>query len=413
MRRTTAALVRCILVLTLLLAAAGCDAPVRRVTIMVPWSGNEFQAFYAVIQKFENDRHVKVDVQVSRDLTQQLDAAVGANAPPDLAVLSSVAAVHFYAGKHLRALDIDTSSFVQPFRGLGMKGEKVYAVPVKADIKSLVWHGPGIAGPLPKGWSGFRDRPERWCLGLESGPTSGWPGADWIADILLADKQGVRKYKDWLSGDTKWKSLSVQNAWKTWRGLVEESLVGASKLPFLKATGGMMRPSPTCSLSHGALSAMAFEQDDVKAGRYRHVEPLQNALQVSADYIGKFTKDDDPNNASADQLISYLASEKAQQAWVDASTSYALSARKDVTDYANSNTQQELAEILRSDATLCFTAADAMDPDVSAAFYRAVLDYAQGDVKDPEELLNSLDNVQSKMGHSPQSLTAKLCATPT
>ncbi|GGL05545.1 ABC transporter substrate-binding protein [Streptomyces flaveus] len=409
----TIPLIRCLLALALLLGAVGCGESKQRVTIMVPWSDDEFRAFDSVVRAFEDehDGRIEVDVQVTRDLTQQLDAAVVADAPPDLAVLPSIAALHKYAGEKLSSLEeMDTSSFVQPFRGLGMEGGKVYAVPVKADVKSLVWHGPDVTGPLPRSWPAFRDRTERWCLGLESGPVSGWPGADWIADILLA-QEGVATYKKWLSGGADWDSKPMVQAWTTWRDLVEKrGLDGASTREFRAATAGMTKPSATCSLSHGALSATAFEQRDVKDGKYRFEAPTPKLLQVSADYIGKFTKEDDPDNASADELIAYLASPEGQRAWVNAPTSYALSAHEAVTRYDNSTTQRDLASLLRSDATLCFSAADAMDPDVSAAFYRAVLDYARGTERDPTRLLRDLDNVRTT---PPRTLTDDLCATRT
>jgi alpha-glucoside transport system substrate-binding protein len=411
----TVPLIRCLLALALLLGVVACGESKQRVTIMVPWSEDEFRAFDSVVQAFEDehDGRIEVDVQVTRDLTQQLDAAVAADAPPDLAVLPSIAALHKYAGKQLRSLGVDTGSFVQPFRALGMADGTVYAVPVKADVKSLVWHGPDVTGPLPRSWSAFRDRTERWCLGLESGPTSGWPGADWIADILLAN-EGVATYKNWLSGGAKWESKPMTNAWTTWRDLVDKrGLDGASTREFRAATAGMTKPSPTCSLSRGALSATAFDQRDVKDGKYRFEAPTSRLLQVSADYVGKFTKEDDPDNASADQLIAYLASPEGQRAWVNAPTSYALSAHEEVTRYDNSDTQRDLARLLRSDATLCFSAADAMDPDVSAAFYRAVLDYARGTERDPTRLLHDLDSVRTTHRESPRSLTDHLCATRT
>ncbi|EGX55710.1 ABC transporter substrate-binding protein [Streptomyces zinciresistens K42] len=412
MRRTAALALRWVLALALLLAAAACGAPERRITIMVPWSDDEFRAFHSVVAAFEKESGITVDIQVTRDLTQQLDAAVAAGAPPDLAVLPSVAAMQAYAGSRLKALDIGTEAFVEPFRGLGMEKGKVYAVPVKADVKTLVWYGPRVDGELPRSWSALAKRPERWCLGLESGPTSGWPGADWIADLLLADG-GVGAYEKWLAGGVKWDSEPVRRAWTSWRDLVGASLDGAASRPFRTATAGLTKPRPACSLSHGALSATDFGQDAVRRGTYRFTTPTPDVLQVSADFVGKFTADGDPDSAAADRLIAYLASRRGQQAWVDAPTSYALSAHKQVTRYDNSDTQRRAAAMLRSAATLCFTAADAMDPDVSAAFYRAVLDYARGAERDPTALLRSLDRVQSRMGHSPPALTERLCHTPT
>ncbi|GAA4069955.1 ABC transporter substrate-binding protein [Streptomyces shaanxiensis] len=403
MRRLTAPLVRRALVLGLLLTAVGCgDEEKDRVTIMVPWTGTEFEAFHSLIDAFEKS-HPGIDVQpqVTRDLTPQLDAA---GAAPDLAVLPSVGALtKFRNDKRLQPIEIDTKAFVQPFRELAMHGDVVYAVPVKADVKSLVWYDPEvIVPPPPNTWAALASRPESWCLGLASGPTSGWPGADWIADILLAE-EGVDVYKDWASGTREWKSQPVAEAWSTWRDLIdknEKELSEASVLTFDKATEDMK--DDTCSLSHGALSAQDFEADQVRT--YTYVKPPKGQpLEVSADFVVKFTGDD-----SAEEFVRYLATAKAQQAWADA-PGFALSAHKDVTRYGNS-TQGQVAAMLRSGHTLCFSAADAMDPDVSAAFYRAVLEYVNG--ADLKGLLGALDRVRQRLGTDDSPPSTPLCGTP-
>ncbi|MEV7870267.1 ABC transporter substrate-binding protein [Streptomyces sp. NPDC088124] len=407
MRRLTAPLVRCALLLGLLLTSVSCGEPGKdKVTIMVPWSGTEFRAFYAVVKEFERD-HPDIDVepQVTRALTQQLDAAVAADAKPDLAVLPSVGAIAKYREERdLLRLDVDTDGYVQPFRGLGMNGKNVYAVPVKADVKSLIWYDARSTARPAQSWTALRSGSYSWCLGLESGPTSGWPGADWIADILLSDA-GTGTYTAWASGAGAWDEGPVEDAWTAWGNLVAGSLEDASTLNFRDA--GRSMTAKGCSLGHGALSAMPFASDQVRDDRYTYVPSSRDALEVSADFVGKFTR-----NRSADAFIRYLASTEAQRTWVN-EPGFALSADRRVTEYDNT-TQGRIAGILRSSRyTLCFGAADAMDPDVSAAFYRAVLDYANG--KKPMPLLAALNRVQKELGYaSPQSPPPPkpLCATP-
>ncbi|RZU45500.1 alpha-glucoside transport system substrate-binding protein [Streptomyces sp. BK022] len=401
MRRPTAPLLRCALILGLLLASVSCGGPEHsKVTIMVPWSGTEFQAFYAVVKDFERG-HPGIDVepQITRALTQQLDAAVGAGAEPDLAVLPSVGAITKYrtAGA-LRKLDVDTGAYAEPFRALGMHGRDVYAVPVKADLKSLIWYDARSTEPPSPGRPGRY----RWCLGLESGPTSGWPGADWIADLLLSDA-GVDTYTDWASGNAAWAEGPVRDAWTAWGHMVGAALKGATARNFRQAAGG--KDARGCALSHGSLSAMPFDSARVSDDQYTYVPSSRDALEVSADFVGKFTR-----NEGADAFITYLASTEAQRTWVN-EPGFAVSADRRVTEYDNA-VQGRIAGILRSpDFALCFSAADAMDPDVSAAFYRAVLDYANG--KEPGPLLAALDKVQQQLGYpSPGSAPAPLCSTP-
>ncbi|MFE6173436.1 extracellular solute-binding protein [Streptomyces sp. NPDC056464] len=406
-RGLTARLARCALVVGLLLAAAACGEPGKdRVTIMVPWSDTEFKAFYSVIKAFERDNPgIDVEPQITRALTQQLDAAVAADAAPDLAVLPSVGAIAKYQKQgELKPLEVRTESYVEPFRSLGMREGKVYAVPVKADVKSLVWYVPkAVVPPPPENWPALRARPETWCLGLESGLVSGWPGADWIADILLAE-EGADTYEAWVSGRLKWNSQQVDDAWTAWGDLIESGDPEAASIrKFSDATDQMA--DRTCSLGHGALSAMGLPADGVRDGTYTFVTPSPKALEVSADFVGKFS-----DSTSAERLIAYLASESAQRTWVNR-PGYAISANERVTGYADP-AQARIADMLRSGHTLCFSAADAMDPDVTAAFYRAVLDYANG--KDLEGLLDALERVQQTAERETPAFAAPepLCATP-
>ncbi|WP_327358656.1 ABC transporter substrate-binding protein [Streptomyces sp. NBC_01304] len=417
-----ARLLQLALTLGLLLIAAGCGAPAApdRVTIMVPWTQqDEFQTFYSVIKQFEEDNEgIQVDFQVTRALTQQLDASVAAGAPPDLAVLPSVGAIAKYVGKEpvLQELDEDTvdiTAYLQPFRGLAQVNGATYAVPVKVDVKSLVWYDPGTTAKPPTEPTGAleayaREPDHAWCLGLASGPTSGWPGADWIADILLADA-GADAYAGWLSGTKSWESPEVRQAWSQWQSLVgRETLKEASSLGFAEASKDMTEASPKCQLAHGARSAMA--SDLQKGDRFAFApSAARQPLQVSGDFIGMFTDD----NPSARALLAYLAGSRAQQAWVDAEGSSAFSAHTEVTRYANA-VQQRIAELIqpRSHRTLCFSAADVMHPDVAAAFYRAVLHYADGTDDDLKDLLNDLQEVQVGLGNSPVP-ERSICAAPT
>ncbi|MFE3588316.1 ABC transporter substrate-binding protein [Streptomyces niveus] len=414
-----ARLTRCAMALGLLLTAVACGSgpPSGRLTVMIPWSELEFQAFHSVIRSFEEKTGIQVDVLVTRAQTQQLDAAVAAGAPPDLAVLPSVGALDRYArGDRLQRLDADiTEDYAQPFRGLGIVGGKVYAVPVKADVKSLIWYNPKVTvEPPPNAMTDLqalsRERPETWCLGLASGPTSGWPGADWIADILLS-QSGTDTYKGWLLGDVYWHSDEVAAAWTAWRSIAAKSVEEAAEKKFGEAAKGMTAKPPTCALAHGALSAMGFPPSAVAGDAYNYVTWAPKStrqLEVSADFVGRFTE-----NPSGTALITYLSSAEAQQAWVNQPGSYGFSALGQGKPLTYDNlVQRGIAKMLQPDSgyTLCFSAADAMAPDLSAAFYRAVLDYT-ADAAPLKILLKGLDKVQA--GRDSPVPPDKLCAPAT
>ena len=407
---------RVVAALGLLAASAGCGGTAHggSVTIMVPWSGAEFDAFYSVIKQFEATTGVDVQVEVTRAQTEQLDAAVQAGDPPDLAVLPSVGAVDQYAIAHeLQPLDIDPAAFVEPFRGLMSVGATVYAVPVKADVKSLIWYDPKVSAQPPTNPDAQEalgaGRTDYWCLGLESGPTSGWPGADWIADLLLAE-QGVGPYEKWLSGSPDWTASLVENAWNTWADLVGGSTGGAATTAFNDAAAGMVAATPKCRLAHGALSAMGFSTSLSPGGDYDFAVPAKPApLEVSADFLGMFTA----HNPEAEALIDYLSSTKAQTMWVQEPGGYAFSANSNVKVAAYPDEiERNIAALLQpgSGHPLCFGAADMMRPDLSTAFYQAVVNYTEiPNSTTLTKLLDGLDTTQDVTGAS-QIPPDKICS---
>ncbi|WP_353940728.1 ABC transporter substrate-binding protein [Streptomyces sp. HUAS MG91] len=399
-----------------LTACAGSDD--RHVTVMVPWTGqDEFGAFYSVVKDFRHDTGIQVDVQVTRALTQQLDAAVRADAPPDLAVLPSPAAITRYAqgsADDLQPLDertVDTGAYLEPFRGLAQVDGATYAVPVKIDVKSLVWYDTETtATPRTRSTDALHAFAKEgglgWCLGLASGPTSGWPGADWIADIVLADA-GTEVYARWAAGRLPWTSAEIVRAWTRWRDLVgAATLENASDAGFAEATQSMAAAKPGCRLAHGARSALATGLQ--KAPRFDFVAPAAHApLEVSGDFIGMFTDD----NPAARAFVHYLSGARAQQTWVDAAGSAAFSARTHGIVYRNA-VQRRIAALLdpASGHPLCFGAADMMSPDTAAAFYRAVLDDAE-DGGDVAKLMDRLQKVQTGLGAN-QVPQGDICSGP-
>ena len=50
-----------------------------------------------------------------------------------------------------------------------------------------------------------------WCLGIESGAASGWPGTDWIEDLVLR-QAGPDVYTQWYQGKVKWTDPAIKTA---------------------------------------------------------------------------------------------------------------------------------------------------------------------------------------------------------
>jgi alpha-glucoside transport system substrate-binding protein len=401
-------------------ACAACSGPAQSqaVTIMIPWSAGtgEYRAFVAVMTKFERETGITVRPEVTRAVTQQLDADLSAGTLPDLVDLPNPGAVEQYEARQaLQPLTVDLSSYDQPWRGLAESGKgTVYAVPVKADIKSLLWYDTSVLTSPPASWQALENLASHgtpWCLGLASGSTSGWPGADWVADLLLSRHQ-AGDYEQWLAGQLSWKSQAVKDAWQTWGALMRYGAAvnggahGALFTGFNQAASGMS--AGQCELEHGALSATGLTST---AGLGYVVLPSASgpaaSVMVSGDFMGLFT-----GNPDARKFLAYLASDEAQTLWVRQEGGHAFSADSEVPPAAYPpGPQQKIAGLLQPSAgtMLCFDAADMMVPDLSTAFEQAALEYINDRGTLPA-LLAGLQKTQHGAGSSP--VAERACAQP-
>ncbi|HEY5596456.1 MAG TPA: ABC transporter substrate-binding protein, partial [Candidatus Bipolaricaulota bacterium] len=91
--------------------------------------------------------------------------------------------------------------------------------------KSLVWYNPKQFAAkgygVPSTWDEMTalaaqiraDGGTPWSLAVESGGASGWPGTDWIEDIMLRTA-GPDLYDQWVAGTLDFSSPEVQRAWE-------------------------------------------------------------------------------------------------------------------------------------------------------------------------------------------------------
>jgi alpha-glucoside transport system substrate-binding protein len=345
MRTAITRLARVLLGLGLCAVPVACGATVgsnSTVTILVPWevNSNEYSAFKDVIKPFADNNGIDVTLQVTRGVSQQLDADIAAHDPPDLADLPSPGAVYNYRHNGLQPLQmISLRNYAEPWRGLAMLGSgEVYAVPVKADVQSLIWYPTTAVKKPPADWATLVSDSKLpgtpWCLGLASGAVSGWPGTDWIADIFLSNYQ-ASAYKNWLNGTLAWNSTQVRYAWHEWGTLLRNgsAIYGSPAMALTTPFNQALAHHP-CVLEHGALATTGLTSTDgYDFVPFPAVSGGPSPTLVSGDFMGLFTR-----NPDAIKLLAYLATDKAQTLWVRQPHGSAFSADKKVspTSYRSS-----------------------------------------------------------------------------
>ncbi|MGW2641172.1 extracellular solute-binding protein [Streptomyces sp. NPDC001348] len=377
------------------------------VTLLANWTGTDARRFRTdVLAPFERRHHIHVDYQGSSAESQVLSADVEAGTQPDIAVLTGPGELASYYHDH-RLQPVDG---LLPEKGFGtywtpsFSGE-VYWFPLKADLKSIVWY-PGRMSEQQLVTAAHE--PGQWCLGMGSGATSGWPGTDWIEDILL-QRYGWQKYDQWASGGLPWTSTPVRKSWQAWGRMVRaegdpDLLRRALETDYGKASA--LAGEGQCSLEHQASFVSAKDGWKKRKGTYRPSTALlggragPHAWEVSGDLVALLN-----STPQARELIRYLASAEAQRQWSRESTGFSVNADVKVSDYPDEQRRSLARTLLDQHAVHCFDASDAMPPSVRDAFARATIDF----LADPGRLDSLLRNLDALSSESDLTWLSSVC----
>jgi alpha-glucoside transport system substrate-binding protein len=373
----------------------------KSVSIMVLWSGTELQAFEDTLKPFEQRTGIDVQVEsVGRDLPTILVTRFEAGNPPDLAGMPNPGQMkEFVAEGGLVPLDfLSLSDHPKAFVDLGSVGGKVYGIFISADLKSLVWYNkkvfdvqgykvPQTLGELIKLQNQiYLDGITPWCIGLESGAASGWPGTDWIEDLMLRIA-GPEVYDKWVAHDIPWTDDKVWEVFLYWRlfwipSFVYGGTTGMLSTNFGDSPAAMFTDPPGCLMHRQATFIQSFilgAYPSLKAGVdydifvFPPLVPGPAPLLGAGDLISAFK-----DTPEVRELLQYLASAEAQEIWVGKLGKLAINVNVNPAVYPDPITVKA-ADILKGAEVFRFDGSDLMPAAVgSGAFWSGVLDYVSG-----------------------------------
>jgi alpha-glucoside transport system substrate-binding protein len=393
------------LAVVVLLGLQGCaitQPSAGTVTVLGLWSGAEQQSFEKVLAVFEAEENIDVQYVGTRAIGQVLQSEVRKGTPPDIAILPTPGEfATFVRERYLQPLDDVTGrqpdEYSQQWRDLESAGtSNRFAVTVKADLKSAVWYNRARPpSPQPSTFEQLRQLGASWCLGLSAPPDSGWPGSDWIEDILL-HQSGSEAYEKWASGKTSWTAEPVIRAWRTWGELLDQQNAPSALLTEFPEAGRPMFTQNGCQLDHQPSFVVGtYESHGHAAGKDFDFFPFPRfasadqpaAALVSADLAGMFNR-----TPEAGKLMRFLASARAQSIWPQEGSAFSVNRKVDPSVYKD-DVRKRIAARLTSDEKLCFDASDLMPPTLRTTFYRAVLEYVN-DRSQLDRLLQTLDSAR-------------------
>lgn len=290
-----------------------------------------------------------------------------------------------------------------------------YGVPVKTDLKSLVWYVPSAfeeAGyEVPETWDDFLALIEQikddgegkpLCVGIESGGATGWPFTDWVEELVLR-QQGGDVYDQWVTNEVTFEDPAIVEAMQTvvdlWSdenvysagGSIAATAFQDNAQPLLDGDCFMHRqasffsgmfPEGTAFAdgSEGAVDVFYFP--DINGDR-----PVLTAGTFAAAF------DDEPATMA---VLEYMATadyaekrQAAQTAFLDGGLSGFLSAAQGQDPSVYQPLEQGFLEILNTSELARFDASDLMPSVVGAgSFWSEGVSLVNGDVTVEEAAAN-------------------------
>ncbi|MFC5502778.1 ABC transporter substrate-binding protein [Lysinimonas soli] len=221
------------------LALAGCaesstggGSSVKGQTVKISGgiTGSEADALNKTFDKFTKDTGIKVEYTGDKSFEGNIVTKVNGGSAPDIAIVPQPGLLKTLVGTgQVVAPDQTVTDNVgkywsKDWKAYGTIDGKFYAAPMLANVKGYIWYSPakfkewGVS--IPKTWDELltltktiqaKTGAAPWCAGFSSGDASGWPGTDWIEDLVLR-QSGPEVYDKWVSGSVKFTDQPIKDA---------------------------------------------------------------------------------------------------------------------------------------------------------------------------------------------------------
>ena len=198
---------------------------------MYGFANEQSDAFIEEVGTWADAEGIKVKFSSTPDFDKLVRSRVQGNNLPDIAIFPQPGITLDIArsGKlaDLRdVLDMDAleSSVVPGILDAATDEEgAIFAAPMSISVKSLVWYPKApfeAAGyEIPESHDELLALTEQikadgtapWCVGIESGPATGWPATDWLEDYVLR-VGGTEGYDKWVKHEIPFDDPIVKEA---------------------------------------------------------------------------------------------------------------------------------------------------------------------------------------------------------
>ena len=371
---------------------------------------------------WEDENGIDIQYEASKEFENQISIrAQGGNAP-DLAIFPQPGLL----------ADLASRDYIQPapegvkanvdeywsadWANYATTGDTLYGAPLMASVKGFIWYSPAQFAEwgveVPATWDELLTLTQTiadetgtapWCAGFGSDAATGWPGTDWVEDLVLREA-GPETYDKWVSHEIPFSDPAIASAFDSVGDiLLNPEFVNAGfgdvksivTTPFgdpARALG-----EGTCALHHQASFFDGFIQDpkngnatvgpdaDIWAFVTPSVEAGGNAVTGGGEIVGAFSNDEETI-----KVQEFLSSPEWANIRVKLGGVISANNGLDPASASSPILQQAITILQDPDTTFRFDASDLMPGVVGAgAFWTGMVDWVNG--KSTEEVLSTID----------------------
>lgn len=394
----------------------------KEVSIMFGFGGDQTQGFKDSLDPWAKTNNIKIKYIQASSFDTLIRSSVAGNNAPDIALFPQPGLLKDIAkqGK-LQPLEgvLDMakleSSIVPGFLDAAAVEGKRYGVPALMNIKSLVFYNKpafeaaGYTAPTTiDELLALTDKIKAsgtapWCIGLESGAATGWPGTDWIEELVLK-QAGPEVYDKWTTGEVKFSDPKIKEAFDTYakvaltpgntfggtKSIVSTAFSAAANPLFTKPPGCFLHKQGNFVTQKGFLPAAIWEKIDTNIGVFPFPKGEFDTVEGGGDLAGMFTKGD----ANVTKVMKYMTEDPTfGGAWAGPGDRGFLSPHKDfdVSKYSNETTRS-IAKIAYTATGIRFDGSDSMPGKVGAGtFWKGMVAYTSGQ-QDQATTLKTIDD---------------------
>ncbi|MBX3196310.1 MAG: carbohydrate ABC transporter substrate-binding protein [Microbacteriaceae bacterium] len=199
------------------------------VTIMGTIADTEADLLEQSWADWEEENGIDIKYESTKEFEAQIGSLAQGGNPPDLAIFPQPGLL----------ADLATRGYMQPapegvaanvadgwsedWAAYGTVDGTLVGAPLMASVKGFIWYSPAVfeanGWAVPQTWDELltltqtiADSGQKpWCAGFGSDAATGWPGTDWIEDLVLR-QSGPEVYDKWVAHEIPFNDPAIKKA---------------------------------------------------------------------------------------------------------------------------------------------------------------------------------------------------------